>query len=612
MKKYYICFVMIFASLTLLKAQSSDVENSGYEISAEGAWCWFADPRAVHHANPTRKIDKTYVGYIDVHGNIKAMQYDYVSKKQVEVLVRSWFQPDDHNNPTFLILPDDRVMVFYARHTDENCFYYRISQEPGDITTLGEEKRLVTDHNTTYPSAFFLTDDPNHIYLCWRGLNWHPTVAKLSLPNAQDEVAFTSGPYQIVQSTGARPYAKYMSNGKDKIYLTYTTGHPDNEFPNFLYFNVLHIKELQLKDVEGNVLANIENGPFHITKQDSYVQRFSRTVVDRPQARDWVWQVASDKAGRPVIAMVRISEDKKTHDYYYAKWTGTDWKKTFLANGGGHFHQTPDLELCYSGGMAIDPDDTRIVYCAVPIAGHNGTIYELVKYRLDDEGNVIDTLQITHNSMHNNIRPYVIPGSKKKGLRLTWMHGNYYDWIVSKSRPGYPTAIHGDFKGFESRIHLHKGHIPQDRAFAGKLGKEFSIVARIDRDNLATHMLRIGPLSYQIDAQTGRPQVVYNGKVYKSTNVLGTADSWKQIPRGTNGKWHDPQPLNRFHLTMTYSKGILQTYINGLLDQHISLEKGEGTFLQADTLSTLPDIRFYKRLLHQQEIKQLSESDKGF
>ena len=47
------------------------------------------------------------------------MQYDFKKKRQDEVLIRSYFQPDDHNNPTFLVLPDERIMIFYSRHTDE-------------------------------------------------------------------------------------------------------------------------------------------------------------------------------------------------------------------------------------------------------------------------------------------------------------------------------------------------------------------------------------------------------------------------------------------------------------------------------------------------------------
>ncbi len=114
-----------------------------YEVTSEGAWCWFADPRALHYENEKGTINKTYIGYIDIHGNIKAMQYDFKKiKRQDEVLIRSYFQPDDHNNPTFLVLPDERIMIFYSRHTDEPLFllsyfphsrrYYDIGRGKGD------------------------------------------------------------------------------------------------------------------------------------------------------------------------------------------------------------------------------------------------------------------------------------------------------------------------------------------------------------------------------------------------------------------------------------------------------------------------------------------------
>lgn len=582
--------------------------SGGYEVSPEGAWCWFADPRAIHHENTKKKINKSYVGYIDVHGNIKAMQYDFVKNEQVEVLVRSWFQPDDHNNPTFLVLPDDRVMIFYSRHTDERCFYYRISQKAGDITTLGEEKRLETDHNTTYPSPFVLTDDPEHIYLCWRGLKWHPTIAKLSLPDEQDEVAFVNKPYQIVQSTGSRPYAKYVSNGKDKIYMAYTTGHPDNESPNFLYFNYVDINSMTLHDVKGKELAQITENVFQVNKTDEYMQRFPATVVDSPEQRDWVWQVTMDKDGAPVIAFVRISEDKKSHDYYYGKWTGTNWEKTFLANGGGHFHQTENLEMCYSGGMTIDPDNINQVYCSVPMEGKHGRVYEIMKYTLDDAGKVVSTDVITQNSVKNNVRPYMIQGSNETPLRLTWMYGDYYDWIVSKSRPGYPTAIHADFSGFAKKGQLETRLSPEEGQFKGKLPKMFTVHAKIQLDtaNYSGTVLKVGELIYAIDAETLQPELSHAGKRYRSENKLATADSWLRAGRGTNGRWYAPEKLVNIDLTIVYDKGICYTYINGLLDQQVAIGKLNRTGITISSPNhQLHEVTVLKRALNWQEMKAL-------
>lgn len=574
MKKSFVLFLTIlYVSSIHLSAQKTEnvPVGGGYPVTAEGAWCWFADPRALHYENESGTINKTYIGYIDIHGNIKAMQYDFKKKKQEEVLIRSYFQPDDHNNPTFLVLPDERIMIFYSRHTDEACFYYRISQIPGDITMLGEEKVIKTRNNTTYPSPFILSDDPEHIYLCWRGIGWHPTIAKLSLPDEKDDVSIVWGAYQIVKSTGARPYAKYVSNGKDKIYLTYTTGHPDNENPNFLYFNYIDIHTMQLKDVKGNTLSTIADGTFRVNKTPDYVARYPYTVVDNPVERDWVWQVALDKRGYPVIAMVRISSDKKSHDYYYAGWDGHEWKKTFLANAGGHFHQTPNLEKCYSAGMAIDPANTSLIYCPLPIEGKYGKVYEIVKYTLDEDGKIISTEAITRNSQLNNVRPYIIPSSENTPLRLAWMYGNYYDWIVSSQYPqGYCTGIACDFKGFTAAI-KKKAKVGKNFSFNPR--KDFTLeeTVPLDVNNYEGCLLQLGDLEYYLDGQTMKPEVRYKGKVYHSTNILGTADCWKMTSRSTGGKWYAPQKYENVRLRIEYKRGTLCIYINDLLDQKIKI-----------------------------------------
>lgn len=544
----------------------------GHEVTSNGAWCWFADPRALHYENKEGTINKTYIGYIDTKGNIKAMQYDFQKKRQDEVLVRSYFQPDDHNNPTFLVLPDERIMIFYSRHTDEACFYYRISRTPGDITTLGDEKQIKTKDNTTYPSSFILSGDPEHIYLCWRGIDWHPTIAKLSLPDENDDVSIVWGPYQMVKSTGARPYAKYFSNGKDKIYFTYTTGHPDNENPNFIYFNSIDIRSLELKDLKGKTLSTISEGPFHVDKTDKYAIQYPSTLVDKSAARDWVWQVTADEKGLPIIAMVQISADKTSHDYYYAKWNGYEWRKTFLANAGGYFHQTPHLEECYSSGMAIDPEKTNDVYCSLPVEGKYGRVYEIFRFTLDETGKVVSKIAVTQDSPLNNVRPYVISASINTPLRLTWMYGNYYDWIVSSQNPqGYSTGISCDFKGFPKIKQTHQSEL--DRNFAFNLDKPFTLekIINLDSDHYQGILLQLGDLTYYLNGQTMKPEVRYKGRVYPSANILATSDNWKNAPRSTGGKWYLPQKFSCIKLRFDYKDGILCTYVNGLIDQNINL-----------------------------------------
>jgi hypothetical protein len=608
------------------------ISVSGYSqinqniIADKGAWCWFADSRATHYQNASGTICNTYIGYIDAQGNIKATQVDHVQQTVSEVLIRSWFQPDDHNNPTFLVLPDERVMVFYSRHTDEACFYYRVSRKKGDITTLGDEMRLDTDHNTTYPSPFILSDDPNHIYLCWRGIGWHPTIARLTMPDENDRVAFNWGPYQMVRSRkgqgGTRPYAKYASNGKDKIYLAYTTTHPDNQRVNYIYYNGFNVNTRTLSDINGKTLAVVGSGELHdVDATSDYVALHPNAVVDSSPERNWLWELALDSNENPVIATVGISENKQSHNYFHVTWNGREWQKTFLANGGGHFHQTPNIENCYSGGLAIDKTNTAVFYGSVPVNGKYGRVYELKKFTIDSNNGQVAEEQITFDSEKNNVRPYIIdylPG--KNGL--AWMHGDYYDWIVSSARPkGYATGIRTNLVLPNEKVDLTKGLIMQRQLgivpqtqkakFRTRKSKSFTIAIEVKPNAEAYHgdIVKFAGITYRLpNAQQPKPELLFGDKIFKSTNVLGTSDEWQRQARSTNGKWYPPQKFSSFYLVITYTNGIVRTYINGLLDQSIDIPALKLKDVEVGGFDgEVATVSIYNRALSQIEVKKFEE-----
>ena len=606
---------------------------SGYEVDDEGAWCWFADPRSISYANEDGTLDFSIIGYIDIHGNIKATQINHLTDEVNEVLIRTNIQPDDHNNPTFLVLPDERIIVFYSRHTDEACFWYRVTEKKGDLTTLGEEKCLSTSANTTYPSPFIMENDPEHIYLMWRGINWHPTIAKLSIPDADGNTSFTYGPYQMVQSTGARPYAKYASNGVDKLYVTYTTGHPDNEQPNWVYFNQIDIETMTLEDIKGNTMSTIANGALSVNKTDTTQTHIVDTAPG--SLRDWVWQTAVGSDGKPVIAMVRISGGKTSHDYYYVKWNGSEWVKTFLANGGGHFHQTAGLEMCYSGGMAIDPDNTNVMYCSVPVEGVFGTVYEIIKYTMSDDGTeVVKTEQITKNSQKNNVRPYVIGNSEGKDIRLTWMNGDYYDWIVSATRPlGYCTRVMAEAKLPTKDVKLTDATVVEDYSSidgAFKSTTETANIVECEADGKFTVSADIylegdyeGQLldmdSVQVRVETMETQygatatgdrarlvMTVEGDDYVSSNVYGSSDCWTTYGRGTGGNYGVENYDEYVNLTITYDGEYLTLYRDGLVDIKVLAADIAFEDVKVGGFDGLADnVAIYDRVLNHDEIKAL-------
>lgn len=430
-----------------LNVEPERIERISTTLTGDGAWCWFADPRALRHVNAVTGSDKTYIGYIDVAGSIQAVQYDHVTQERKQVRVRAGFQQDDHNNPTFLALPDGRVMIFYSEHSTTPYIYYRVTTQPDDLETLGPEKIIDTTGygNTTYPSPFVLTDQPDYFYLLWRGVNWHPTVARFTLPDPEGDVSCNMEPKQIVdsrcheQETGKRPYAKYETNGKDKIMMTYTYTHPDNMTPNSLYYSYLDVNTLTLHGADGHQLADLNRGPLKLDNNETDPAH----LVDRlPGIRNWNWDIAPDKEGCPVILFVRINADKDRHHYCYAKWSGSDWQITPLADGGRWFHQNEERELCYSGGMSLDHNDPSTVYISIPVQGKYGEVFEIHQCVIADDGSICNIDQVTENSTQNNVRPFVVRhASPGEPYDVIWMHGDYYYWDHSQGRLGYTTGL---------------------------------------------------------------------------------------------------------------------------------------------------------------------------
>ncbi len=592
----------------LTKAQET---FSGYEVAREGAWCWFADPRATHYENATAGVNVSWIGYIDVHGSVKAMQVDFTTGKKNEVLVRSNFQPDDHNNPTFLVLPDGRVMIFYMEHTAEPRFYYRISVCPYDITRLGEEKIITVANNTTYPSPFILSDDPDHIYLCWRGINWHPTIGRLTMPDSNDDCTFDFGPKQIVQSTAARPYVKYQSNGKDKIYLTYTTGHPDNEYPNWVYFNTIDINATGtegpiLRDVKGDQLSVIGDGPFYIYKTSTYQSQYPLTVVDAPgNYRDWIWQIATDADDNPVVAMVRIDNAKTNHEFYYARWTGDAWRLTDIGYAGGAFHGQSS-EKCYSSGMAIDPDTVNNVYVSLPTANAAGTtVYEIWKYVVDDTGTITAKQQLTRNSAKNNVRPFMLPGSAQSPLRLCWMYGDYTYWYKT-----FPTELHADWQLPETAVDLSLGLLTA-QAMNGQDMNEAVNVLEGTGDGIFTvsisPTIATNPYSGRF-LQIGSDLILgLNTDHYLYVTLAGTTHtSATQFYTADTPSTYYNCPITQPCLTLTYDGSRLTIYRNHLIEMVIA-----ATNLTLDDVfvggfsGSMGSCAVYNRPLSQDEVRRL-------
>ena len=57
MKRLIFFFAMAVCAIGSLYAQE---QFKSHIVADEGAWCWFADPRALHYENESKTINATY------------------------------------------------------------------------------------------------------------------------------------------------------------------------------------------------------------------------------------------------------------------------------------------------------------------------------------------------------------------------------------------------------------------------------------------------------------------------------------------------------------------------------------------------------------------------
>ncbi len=412
------------------------------EIAPDGAWTWFNDERAIVHRG------SLFTGYVKRNGQYGITRRDLATGENHHMIISTGTsqQQDDHNNPSITPLPDGRLMILYSRHGAGARFFQRTSLVPLPSTDADWGPEIIRNMpaNNTYANTYRLRGENDRIYNFSRSINFNPTLS------ISDDLGETwRAPRQFLGTGGGnvRPYPRYCSNDLDRIDLIYTDGHP-RDVNNSVYH--IFYKNGGLHKTDGTLIDSLDNIPLDHDggKRGNVIYQYSNAAWSPgdgpddwiPTGRGWTWDVHYGKDGHPV-AVFQVQRDNVTgsgwnHDriyYYYARWTGTEWQKKFIAHAGRGLYSAEDD---YGGGMCLDPEDPRIVYistnAAEPFAlGNIANVplttnerYEIWRGFTADGGQTFSWTPVTENSSADNLRPIVPPSH---GLRecLIWFHGTY-------------------------------------------------------------------------------------------------------------------------------------------------------------------------------------------
>jgi hypothetical protein len=357
---------------------------------------------------------------VDGEGSILVSSYDLDSGVQIEHTLHPAFNRDDHANPSIHVRPDGTVVVFYTSHGADvsQSMYYRVSQRPEDITAWSELREIGTNtegpRGHTYPNPVGLSEEGGRTYLFWRGGNFKPSFS------FSDDLVNWAPAKTLIQSDEAdvvRPYMKIASDGRGTIHFAFTDGHPRDEPRNSIYY--LRYEGGVFTRADGSTVGSMEYLPLVHERADLVYDGAATNV------RAWIWDVAEDDEGRPVIVYARLPEEDD-HRYHYARWTGQEWEDVELASAGGWFPETPEgkgePEPHYSAGIVLDHGDPSVVYLSRPVGG----VFEIERWWTEDGGAHWQSKAVTAGSANDNVRPFVIRNHEKGSPTVLWMENRHY------------------------------------------------------------------------------------------------------------------------------------------------------------------------------------------
>ncbi|RPI46498.1 MAG: hypothetical protein EHM46_00490, partial [Bacteroidetes bacterium] len=400
--------------------------------------------RAVYHQGEHRR---TYTGWIDNYGDVHIGYYDHETGQVATRTIFNDLEVDDHDNPSILVDGNGHLLVFFTSHGGPEGIYFVRSVRPEDIgqwsegrlLKLNSPSQLEYGHESyTYTNPVRLSEENGRIFLFWRGIDGKPTYS------TSEDNGETWSEGKILCLPGRtyafrRPYVKIASNGKDRIHIALTDGHPNSEPQNSIYY--MYYQGGAFYRAGGEKIREEGDVPHHPRECD--VVYDARLTGEKA----WIWDVAEGPRGRPVLVYARF-RDNENHLYGYARWDGGKWNGHNLVNSGAWFPHTlegeTEPEPNYSGGIVLDHEDPSILYMSVK----RDTVFEIEKWTTANEGRSWNVEAVTRGSGKDNVRPCAVRGAGEGNpLQLMWIQNTNYLHYA------YPGLLWNRYRaGFEDRF----------------------------------------------------------------------------------------------------------------------------------------------------------------
>jgi hypothetical protein len=402
------------------------VARGGSQLTANGIWTWFNDPRAI------TVNGKTYFSYVTAAGSIMLARLDG-GIVVTEVVVSSALEQDDHDNGGLIVLPGGRIAVFYSKHSSDTVgMRYRVSTNPlPDISSFNAEVQISNGgvDSTAYAKPYYFADD-NKIRLYYRSATTTTRPQKVAIADATLIEAGTAtwSTNSVLNIANNRPYVLMVQNVANRVDFFMTNGHP-NEVATSIYHMYM--------TVSGGVESYFTTDGTPIAGGLPIDPSTSATLIDGTTGgRSWNWSIGIGADGFPRVLYAKYPSSTGARDvfftdvqYWHGRWNGSAWVKTQLNSGQ---HSLYANENHYLGGMAFDANDVTTFV----LSEWNSTnaVNRLVEYSFNESTGVkTQTRIIADDPSSHQLRPYS-PRNHGDDCKWVWAEGGYVCYGVGSAQ----------------------------------------------------------------------------------------------------------------------------------------------------------------------------------
>jgi hypothetical protein len=347
---------------------------------------------------------KAWISYVDGSGNLEIVTYDG-STVGGPYTLHAALQEDAHNGPAFARRASDgKVVAIYCRHND-TPINVRVSTNPDDPSAWGSATDLDSQlGGTRYTDVQLYELSDGTLFLFYRDEPSAGTDSRWCYSTSTDGGSTWAAQTILYRINSTRSYViSWKAPGSDLIHFVATNG-ASTGFTKLGHFRMDGLTLARTKSDGTSIAASLPLGFADLTE-----------VYSSAGSGVFFTNIAL-ASGNPVVG---VREDS-TMDVIYARWSGSAWASTVVANGGTGYEYSGTGTGFAAWGHAVDDGDPDVMW----VLRDTGGFPELWRYRTEDGGATFSGLQVSSGTGQD--QQTVIPvRNPQSWLRAVWQVGTW-------------------------------------------------------------------------------------------------------------------------------------------------------------------------------------------